>query len=68
MNIELDSEPVNGDNDKYIKTKIKMYEDKVNTNFQSNEVPKESASYNCLSLILLDSVIRANDKYYPQTL
>ena len=32
MNIELDSEPVNGDNDKCIKTKIKMYEDKVNTN------------------------------------
>ena len=31
-------------------------------------MPKESASYNCLSLILLDSVIRANDKYYPQTL
>ena len=33
MNIELDSEPVYGDNDKYIKTKIKMYEDRVNTNF-----------------------------------
>ena len=26
MNIEFDSEPVYGDNDKYIKTKIKMYE------------------------------------------
>ena len=34
MNIEFDSEPVYGDNDKYIKTKIKMYEDTVNTNFQ----------------------------------
>ena len=34
MNIEFDSEPVYGDNDKYIKTKIKMYEDRVNTNFQ----------------------------------
>ena len=27
MNIEFGSEPVYGDNDKYIKTKIKMYED-----------------------------------------
>ena len=41
MNIEFDSEPVYGDNDKYIKTKIKMYEDRVNTNFQGKKVPKE---------------------------
>ena len=33
MNIEFNSEPVYGDNDKYIKRKIKMYEDRVNTNF-----------------------------------
>ena len=33
MNIEFDSEPVYGDNDKYIQTKRKMYEDRVNTNF-----------------------------------
>ena len=31
-------------------------------------MPKENASYNCLSLIMLDSVIRVNKKYYPQTL
>ena len=29
---EFDSEPVYGDNDKYIKTKIKSYGDKINTN------------------------------------
>ena len=50
MNIEFDSEPVYGDNDKYIKTRIKMYEDRVNTNFQGKKVPKENASYKCLSL------------------
>ena len=37
INIEFDSEPVYGDNDKYVKTKIKMYEDKVNTKFQGEE-------------------------------
>ena len=68
MNVELDSEPVYGDNDKYIKTKIKMYEDRVNTHFQGKNVPKENTSYKCLSLIMLDSVIRVNKKYYPQTL
>ena len=37
LNIEFDSEPVYGDNDKYIKTKVKMYEDRVNTNFQGKK-------------------------------
>ena len=67
MNIEFDSEPVYGDNDKYIKTKIKMYEDRVNANFQCKKVPKENASCKCLSSITLDSVIRVNKKYYLQT-
>ena len=45
-----------------------MYEDIVNTNFQGKEVPKENDSYDCLPLIMLDSVVRVNKKYYPQTL
>ena len=49
MNIEFDSEPIYGDNVKYIKTKIKSYGDKVNTNFEGNKTPKENASYKCLS-------------------
>ena len=68
MNIVFDSEPVYGDNDKYIKTKAKSYRDKVNTHFQGKKVPKENTSFNCFSLIMLDSVIRINKKYYPQTL
>ena len=68
MNTEFDTESVYGDNDKYIKTKIKSYGDKVNTNFQGNKIPKENATYKCLSLTMLDSVIRVNKKYYPQTL
>ena len=48
-NIEFDCEPVSGDNDKNIKTKIKSYVDKVNTHFQGNKIPKENASYKCLS-------------------
>ena len=37
LNIEFDSEPVYSDNYKYIKTKIKLYEDRVNTNFQGKK-------------------------------
>ena len=31
-------------------------------------MPKENASYECLTLIKLDSVIKAIKKYYPETL
>ena len=65
---KFDSEPFYGDNDKYIKTKIKSYGDKRNPNFQDKKVPKENASYKFLSLTLLDSVIRVNKKYHSQTL
>ena len=50
MNIEFDSAPVYDDNDKYIKTKIKTYGDKININFQGKKVPKENASCKCLSI------------------
>ena len=47
MNIEFDSELGYDDNDKYIKTKTKLYGDKINTNFQGKKIPKENASYKC---------------------
>ena len=68
LNTEFDSEPIYCDGDKYIKTIIKIYGGRVNPNLQGKRVPKENASYKCLSLIMLDSVISLNKKYYPQTL
>ena len=62
MNIEFDSEPVYGDNDKSIKAKINSYGDKVNTNFKGKKMPKENASCKYLSLIMLDSVIKVRKK------
>ena len=41
MNIEFDSEPVYGDNDKYIKTKVKSYGDKLNTKFKGKKITKK---------------------------
>ena len=55
-------------NDNYIKVKIKSYGGKINKHFQDKRIPKENASYKCLLLIMLDSVIRINKKYYHQTL
>ena len=68
MDMKVDSEPVYGDNDKYIKITIKIYEGKVNTSFQGKNVSKENVSYNYLSLILLDSVIKASKKHSTKTL
>ena len=31
-------------------------------------MPKEKAPSKCLSIIMIDSVIKANKKYYPQVL
>ena len=67
---KFDAEPVYSD--KYIKTKIKSYNNDIRTNFHgegnNRKVPKENCSCKCLSLILLDSVIQMGKKYYPQTL
>ena len=37
MTIDFNSKPTNGDDDKYIKTKIKMYEDNITTNFHNKK-------------------------------
>ena len=68
LNIKLVWEPVYGYNDKHIKTKIKIFDNNVNTNFHGEKVPKQNASYKCLSLIMLDSILKVNKKYYSQTL
>ena len=57
LNVKLDSEPVYGDNDKYIKTKTKTYGGSVIINFHGKNMPKEESLCKSLSIIMLDSVI-----------
>ena len=68
LRIKFDSKPVYGDDEKYIKTKIKTYGDSVITNVHNKKIPKEKAPCKCLSIIMLDSIIKAKKKYYPQTI
>ena len=68
MGIDFESKPVYGNDDKYIKTKIKIYAKSIITNFHSKKMPKEKAPCKCLSIIMVDSVIKANKRYYPQRL
>ena len=60
LNIDFESTPVYGDDDKYIKTKIKIYENSIITNFHNKKIPKEKTPCKCLSIIIIDSVIKSN--------
>ena len=64
LKINFESKPVYGDDDKYIKTKIKIYAGSMVTNFHNKKIPEEKAPCKCLSIIMLDSVIKVNKKYY----
>ena len=70
MKIDFNTKTTYGDDDKYIKTKIKTYKDSITTNFYSKngskKIPEEKAPHKCLSIIILDSIICAYEKYYPQ--
>ena len=70
MKIDFNTKTTYGDDDKYIKTKIKTYEDSITTNFYnkkgSKKIPEEKIPHKCLSIIILDSIIYAYEKYYPQ--
>ena len=66
MKIEFESKPVY--DNKYIKTKLKIYAGSIITNFHNKKMPTEKAPCECLSIIRLDSVIKVNKKYQPQTL
>ena len=67
MKINFESKPVYGEDVKYIKTKIKTYAGSIITNFHNKKMPKEKAPCKCLSIIMIDSVIKVNKKYYLQT-
>ena len=68
---KFDSDPVY--NNKYINTKIRSDNNNIITNFhdndnKNNKLPEKNKAYRCMSLISLDSIIKINKKYYPQTL
>ena len=55
-------------NDKYMKTKINLYNGSLNANFHGNKVPQEKECYTCFSVLLLDSIVKVGKKCYPQIL
>ena len=64
MKNEFDSEPVY--NKKYMKIKIKSYNEKINTNFPNNKILKGGSQRIYLSVILIDTVFIKGKSYYPR--
>ena len=53
-------------NDKYIKIKIKNYNDRINRNFHGDKMPQDNEYCAFLSVILLDFVVKTDNDYHPQ--
>ena len=62
LKINFESKPVYGDGNKYIKPKIKIYGDNMISNFYGKKKKKKKKNRH------VDSVIKANKKYYPKAL
>ena len=58
-----DSEPVY--NDKYLKTKMKYYKQKLNINFHNDKIAKEGSHCISLSVVLIDPVFKMANNCYP---
>ena len=62
--IKFHSKPIY--ENKYLKTKVREYDDAVKINFLANGIPKENVHYTCIVCITIDSVMRMDKKNYPQ--
>ena len=62
--MRLHSKPIY--NDKYIKTKVKTFNEMINTLFSGDEIPKVRIHYACISSICINSILKVDKKNYPQ--
>ena len=61
-NIKLNALPAY--DDRYIKTKIRTYGDKVYTNFRGLNVPEDGKKCESFTIISIDSLLVYESKYY----
>ena len=62
--IKFHSEPVY--EYRYLKAKVREFDDVIKTNFLGNDVPKENMHYTCIACITIDSVLRIDKKNHRQ--
>ena len=59
LKIEFDRSQVHDDN---IKTKIKIYNNRINAKLHGNKIPEDNEYCTCLSVISLDSIVNVDEK------
>ena len=64
LGIKFHSEPVY--EYKYLKTKVREYDGVIKILFLNNSMPKENMHYTCIACITIDSVMKIDEKYFPQ--
>ena len=64
LNLKFHSQPIY--EDKYLKTKVKTFNNTINILLSGDEISKERIHYVCISAVCIDSVLRRDKKNYPQ--
>ena len=52
--------------EKYIKARVREFNDIIKTNFLRDDVSKGNVHYTCIACTTIDSVIRMEKRNYPQ--
>ena len=58
LNVKFHSPPIY--DDKYIKTKVKTFNNVIYTLFSGDEIPKQRTHYVCIAAICINSVLRVD--------
>ena len=64
LNIKFHSMPVY--DEKYLKAKVREFDDVIKTNFLGDEVPREGVHYTCIACLTINSVMKMEKKSCPQ--
>ena len=64
LGIKFHKEPIF--EQKYLKAKVREFDDVIKTNFLGNDMPKENMHYTCIACITIDSVMKIDKKNHPQ--
>ena len=51
---------------KYLKAKLREFDNVIKTTFWGNDMPKENMRYTCIASITIDSILTTDKKNHPQ--
>ena len=63
LKLKFSTNPIH--DEKYIVTKVKIFNEVNKTKFTDDKIPKERIHYVCIAAINIDSVLKIDKKVYP---